>query len=271
MHFNFKIEYPKRIICLTEETTETIYALGADKHLIGISKYTVRPSQAPKEKTKVSHFTEANIKQILSLKPDIVFAWSDLQADIAKDLIKEGIEVVCFNHRSISGILSMIIKLGSLIGYYDEAQEYAEKLTQKLNSVAQKGKARKHKPTVYFEEWFDPLITGIEWVSELIELAGGIEAFPEYAKESLAKNRILASYDEVIPKNPDIMMASWCGKPFRKSRVIERQGWDELKFMINDEIHSIPSEIILQPGPAALTNGLDQIMKIIDDWEEKQS
>lgn len=258
-----------RIICLTEETTETLYEIGASDLIVGISKYTVRPEIARKEKTKVSHFTEANIKQILDLKPDIVFAWSDLQADIAKELIKNGVEVVCFNHRSISGILGMIERLGAIIDKKDEAYLFSQSLQDRLLIAREKGKLRKVKPVVYFEEWFDPLITGIEWVSEIVELAGGIEAFPEYAKQPLAKNRILKSFDEVIPKNPDIMLASWCGKPFRKSRVIERQGWDELSFLVNDEIYEIPSSTILQPGPAALTDGLEQIVSIFDEWEKE--
>jgi iron complex transport system substrate-binding protein len=266
MYFNIKPKYPNRIICLTEETTETIYKIGAEDKLIGISKYTVRPPQAPKEKIKVSHFTEANIKQILSLKPEMVFAWSDLQANICKELIKEGIEVICFNHRSVSGILSMINKLGSLIGYQEQAIEYSRKLEMNVTDIYLKNKDLENKPIVYFEEWFDPLITGIEWVSELVEIAGGVEAFPKYAKQSLAKDRILKSTDEVIAKNPDIYIASWCGKPFRKSRLIEREGWEEINFMINDEIHEIPSAEILQPGPAALTDGLEKLDKIITNW-----
>ncbi|MDC1067722.1 ABC transporter substrate-binding protein [Candidatus Kapabacteria bacterium] len=266
MEILIKAKYPERIICLTEETTETIYEIGAQDKLVGISKYTVRPAIASKEKTKVSHFTEANIKQILSLKPDIVFAWSDLQANICQQLIKEGVEVVCFNHRSISGILSMIKKLGSLIGFNDESQAYSRTLEDRVLSIYQSNINHTKKPLVYFEEWFDPLITGIEWVSELVEIAGGREAFPEYAKHSLAKNRILSSFDEVVERNPDIMIASWCGKPFRKSRVIERQNWDEISFVQNEQIYEIASADILQPGPAALTDGLDKLNMIINNW-----
>lgn len=260
--------YPKRIICMTEETTETLYSIGAGDLIVGVSAYTVRPLQVKKEKTVISHFTDANIEKIIKLEPDLVLAWSDLQADICKELISRGIEVVCFNHRSVHGILGMILKLGGLVGRTNEAVKFAETLNNKIEKVRSIGEKRSKKPVVYFEEWYDPLITGIEWVSEIIEIAGGIEAFPEYAKKSLAKDRILKTTDEVIPKDPDIMLASWCGKPFKEKKVRAREGWDDLKFMVNNEIHQIPSEIILQPGPAALTDGLDQIMNIFDAWEK---
>lgn len=261
--------FPKRIICMTEETTEILYAIGAGDLIIGISAYTVRPPQAKKEKTVISHFTDANIEKIIKLQPNLVIGWSDLQADIARELISRGIEVVNFNHRSVEGIYGMILKLGGLIGKHNEAEKYVDELMSKVDSARKLGYERKHKPKVYFEEWYDPLITGIEWVSEIIEIAGGIETFPEYAKESLAKNRILKTTDEVIPKNPDIMLASWCGKPFKEKKVRSRSGWENLPFIIDNEIHEIPSETILQPGPAALTDGLDQIMSIFDAWEKR--
>lgn len=264
-----EIKYPQRIVCLTEEPTETLYSIGAEDLIVGISNYTKRPEKARKEKPRISYYTEAKIGRILELKPDLVIAWSDLQAEIVKELVREHVEVMCFNHRDISGILSFIVKLGGLINMQNKATEYANKLKSQLEIANKKGMERKVKPVVYFEEWFDPLITGIGWVSEIIELCGGTEAFPDKAHKPDAKSRIIASFDEVIPKNPDIIIASWCGKPVIKSKISERAGWEEINAIKNNEIHEIPSEIILQPGPAALTDGVDIIMEIIDKWEKK--
>ncbi len=266
-----KPNYPKRIICLTEETTETLYALGASDLIIGITKYTVRPPEAKKEKPIIARYIDAKIDKIIDMKPDLVLAWSDLQANIASELIKNGIEVVCFNHRSIQGILEMIMKLGGLIGKSTEAETYANTLLNKVELAKIRGAKRKIKPKVYFEEWYDPIITGITWVSEIIEICGGIDIFEENRHFYDAKRRIIADNNEVVNRNPDIMIASWCGMKFKKQRVLKRENWENINAIKNDEIYEIGSEIILQPGPAALTDGIDNIMKILDDWEVKNA
>lgn len=262
-----KPNYPQRIICLTEETTETLYAIGASDLIIGITQYTLRPPQAKTEKPIVSRYIDARIDKIIEMKPDLVLAWSDLQANIVAELIKNGIEVMCFNHRSIEGILEMIQKLGGLIGKSKEAEKYALLLSKRIEKARKKGAKRKLKPKVYFEEWYDPIITGITWVSEIIEICGGIDIFKENRHFYDAKRRILADNNEVVKRNPDIMLASWCGMKFKKAKVLKRENWDKINAIKNDEIYDIGSEIILQPGPAALTDGIDIIMKILDDWE----
>jgi len=261
--------YPKKIICLTEETTEVLYAIGASDLIIGISEYTVRPPEAPKEKPVVSRYLDAKTDKIFEMKPDIVLAWSDLQADISKELIKMGIEVITFNHRSISGILSMILKLGGIVGKNSEAKKYADSLAKRIDAIEAKSKKINNKPKVYFEEWFDPLISPICWVSELIEIAGGIEIFKENRDSQGAKGRIIENTDEVVNRNPDIIMASWCGKKFHKPKLIRRKNWDKINAVIHDEIYEIPSDIILQPGPAALTDGVDMLADIISKWSFK--
>ncbi|HYF02942.1 MAG TPA: cobalamin-binding protein [Patescibacteria group bacterium] len=264
-----KPSLPQRVICLTEETTETLYALGADDLIVGISGFTVRPKIARKTKPKVSTYLDANIEEILKLRPDIVFAWSDLQANICQQLMKEGVEVVGFNHRSVSGILGMIIKLGALIGKLLEAEKYVETLVRNLDAAFKKGEQRKRKPRVYFEEWYDPLITGITWVSEIIEICGGEDVFKEHREFHDAKRRILADNSEVIRRAPDIMLASWCGKGFKKEKVLAREGWPDIPAVKNNYMFDIHSSIILQPGPAALTEGVDIVMRIFDEWENR--
>lgn len=261
--------YPKRIVCLTEETTEVLYNLRASELIVGITKYTVRPAQAQKEKKIIARYIDADIEEILELKPDVVFAWSDLQANIAAELIKNGVEVFTFNHRSVSGILSMILKVGSIVGKSQEAFEYASLLQTKIEKQIEISSKLNHKPKVYFEEWFSPIITGICWVSEIIEICGGIDVFEENRQFQGAKGRILADNDEVIRRNPDIMLASWCGKKFMKKKVLARKAWDNINAIQNDEIYEIDSAIILQPGPASLTDGIDIVAKIISDWEKK--
>lgn len=263
--------FPNRIICLTEETTETLYAIGADKKIVGISQFVMRPKKAKREKPIVSRYTDAKIDRILDLKPDLVLAWSDLQADICAELIRSGINVLCFNHRSIDEILKFIVQLGSLVGYSEESITFAKKLENKIEKAREKGAARKHKPNVYFEEWDEPIITGITWVSELIEICGGNDVFADLSRKFHAKDRILDSTDRVLDTDADIMLASWCGKKFNKDIVTNRNGWDKLKFILNDDIYEVPAEIILQPGPAALTDGIDLLMEIFDLWESKQS
>ncbi len=259
---------PQRIICLTEETTETLYELGADSLIVGVSGFTVRPKHARKEKPTVSTYLDANIDKILALEPDLVLAWSDLQADICAALVRAGVEVMCFNHRSVEGILSMIIRLGALVGRAPEADAYVHKLMQRLQQCAQRGNERKRKPHVYFEEWYDPLITGICWVSELIELCGGIDVFADNRHFPDAKRRILADPMEVVRRSPDVMLASWCGKMFKPERVTVREGWQDIPALRNGFMTEIHSSVILQPGPAALTEGVDAIMHALDTWEK---
>ncbi|RPI68888.1 MAG: cobalamin-binding protein [Ignavibacteriae bacterium] len=259
--------YPRRVVCLTEETTETLYALSADDLIVGISGFTVRPPHARKEKPKVSTYLDAKFDEILALKPDVVFAWSDLQADITAELIRRGVEVVCFNHRSIEGILSMIVRLGSYVGRGQAATNYADTLRRRVEIAVDRGSARTHRPRVYFEEWYDPLITGISWVSELIEVCGGVDVFAENRAFPNAKERILADPLEPVRRHPDIMIASWCGKMFKPDRVRQRPGWEQFGPAVRNQMYDIPSPIILQPGPAALTDGIDEIMKIYELWE----
>ena len=246
--------YPTRIVCMTEETTETLYALGEADRIVGISGFTVRPPRARKEKPKVSAFTSAKIDRILALEPDLVLGFSDIQADIAAELVRRGIDVHVFNHRSVQGILRMIRVLGGMVGCADRAAEYARTLEAGLPDPGRHPGAR--RPRVYFEEWDDPMISGIRWVSELVALAGGDDCFPERARASLAKDRIIADPREVLDAAPDIIIGSWCGKKFRPERVAERDGWHALPAVASGQVFEVKSALILQPGPAALTDGV---------------
>lgn len=260
--------YPHRIICMTEETTETLYLLGEQDRIVGISGFTVRPPRARKEKPKVSAFTSAKIDRILELEPDLVLGFSDMQADIAAELIRRGIAVHVFNHRSIDGILQMIRVLGGLIGEQAAAEALAVHLGGEINAIREANKGGP-RPKVYFEEWDEPLFSGIQWVSELIEVAGGEDCFPELSKESLGKNRIIEDPMDVVCRAPDIIIGSWCGKKFRPERVAEREGWDAIPAVRDDEIHEIKSPLILQPGPAALTDGIAELQRIIGAWRSR--
>ena len=251
---------PERIVCLTEETTETLYLLGEQHRIIGISGYTVRPPQARKEKPRVSAFISADIPKILALKPDLVLAFSDLQADIVAGLIREGVAVHGFNQRSVAEIFDMIRMLGALVGAGDRANDLANGLAANLEAV--RTNAPKHRPKVYFEEWDDPMISGIQWVSELIAIAGGDDIFPELMTKKSAKDRIVTP-QAVIDRAPDIVIGSWCGKKFRPEKFAARAGFDALPAVRNGRVHEIKSALILQPGPAALTDGLAALQAII--------
>jgi iron complex transport system substrate-binding protein len=259
---------PQRIVCLTEEPTETLYALGEQHRIVGISGFTVRPTIARKEKPKVSAFTSAKIDEILKLEPDFVIGFSDIQADIASALIKHGIEVWISNHRSVEGILDYIRRLGALVGVPEKASAYVEELQRGLDAIAAQAARLPRRPKVYFEEWDEPQISGIRWVSELVAIAGGDDIFPERAAQSLAKYRILEDGDEVIRRAPDIIFGSWCGKKFRPEKVAARAGWQVIPAVRDGELHEIKSPIILQPGPAALTDGIAELAKIIRTWAE---
>jgi iron complex transport system substrate-binding protein len=271
MHTIPEPKWPERIICLTEETTEALYLMEEDHRIIGISAYTMRPERARKEKTKVSAYITARTEKILELKPDLVLAFSDMQADIVADLIKEGIQVHCFNHRSISETLQMIRTLSGLIGQPEKGIKLVADLQSNLTRIKQEADKLPTRPKVYFEEWFDPIITGIGWVSELIEIAGGIDCYSEFSKQSLAKNRIVADANDVITKQPDIYIASWCGRKFDEEKVTSRAGWQEIPAIKNGDIFEINSTDILQPGPAALTDGVNQLADIIKQWSDRNS
>jgi len=257
---------PRRIVCLTEEPTEVLYALGEQDRIVGISGFTVRPPQARLEKPKVSAFTSAKIDRILALRPDFVVGFSDIQADIASELIRRGIEVWISNHRSVDGILDYILRLGALVGAGDKATAYADGLRNGLDAIVRDAAQLPRRPKVYFEEWDEPLISGIQWVAELVRIAGGDDIFPERAAESLAKQRILEDPDEVIRRAPDIIFGSWCGKKFQPPKVAARAGWSAIPAVRNGELHEIKSPMILQPGPAALTDGVAEIARIIRAW-----
>ena len=257
---------PRRIVCLTEEPTETLYALGEQERIVGISGFTVRPAIARREKPKVSAFTSAKIEEILKLQPDMVIGFSDIQADIAAQLIRQGVEVWISNHRSVEGIIDYVRRLGALVGVAEKANRYADELLLGLDSIRQQAARLPRRPRVYFEEWDEPQITGIRWVSELVTLAGGDDVFPERAQESLAKHRILADPGEVVRRMPDLILGSWCGKKFRPEKVAARAGWDAIPAVRHVELHEIKSPLILQPGPAALTAGVQEISRIIQAW-----
>ena len=250
------VSHPTRIVCLTEETTETLYLLGEEHRIVGISGFTVRPPRARREKPRVSAFTSAKIDRIRELRPDLVLGFSDLQADIGAELVRAGIEVHIFNQRSVAEILRMIATLGAMVGCADKSTALIGKLTRGIEEVRAKAACFPRRPRVYFEEWDEPQISGIRWVSELIEIAGGEDCFPELAREPLGKNRIIADPLEVPRRSPEVIFGSWCGKKFRPERLAARPGWADVPAVRARHLYEIKSSIILQPGPAALTEGL---------------
>src|SRR3990170_4754879 len=252
---------PRRIVCLTEETVETLYLLGEQDRIVGVSGYAVRPPQVRREKPRVSAFISADIPKILALEPDLVLAFSDLQADIVADLARAGVAVHVFNQRDIAGILAMIRTLGALVGAADRADQLATGYEERLAKISSIPRPSA-KPKVYFEEWDDPLISGIGWVSELIEIAGGEDVLPKLRFQQAAKDRIILP-DVVRTAAPDVILASWCGKKVVPDKIRKRPGWGEIPAVANDRIVEIKSPLILQPGPAALTDGLDAIVKAL--------
>ena len=257
---------PHRVVCLTEETTEWLYLLGQSHRIVGISGYTVRPKEARHEKPRVSAFTSAKIDKILMLKPDCVFGFSDLQADIAAELIRRGVQVTVFNQRSVDEIFSMLYQVAAMVGEAAQGMQRIEAIQQHLQSL--KNQTYTKRPKVYFEEWDEPPISAIRWVSELIHMAGGDDCFPELAMQSLGKDRIIADPLEIVRRSPDIIIGSWCGKKFRPEKVAARVGWENVPAVKNGQIFEIKSADILQPGPAALTDGVNQLHRIIQNWAQ---
>ncbi len=256
----------RRVVCLTEETTETLYRIGAEDRLVGISTFVVRPPRAKREKPVVSQFTKADTETILAVEPDLVLAFSDLQADICAALIRAGVEVHCFNHRSVPEILGMIRTVAALVDLPERGEALAEELVAELRGIEQAAAAFPVRPRVYFEEWHDPIITGIRWVTELIEIAGGIDVFPEFREARLAKDRTLSDPGRILERKPDIYLASWCGRKFRRDWVEARPGWAQAPFVRDGHVHAIDSGTILQPGPGALTDGVRTIHRILADF-----
>ena len=257
---------PQRIVCLTEEPTEWLYLLGEERRIVGISGYTVRPPQARLDKPRVSAFLSAKIDKIVALKPDCVIGFSDLQADIAAQLIRAGVQVTIFNQRSVVEIFSMLYQLAAMVGQAEQGMQRIKAMQQGLTDISQAAAALKRRPRVYFEEWYDPHISAIAWVSELIGIAGGDDCFPELACQPMGKDRIIADGADIVARNPDIAFGSWCGRRFRPAHVLARPGWAEVNAVKTGQIFEIKSADILQPGPAALTDGVEQLHRIIMAW-----
>lgn len=257
---------PRRIVCLTEEATEWLYLLGEEARIVGISGYTVRPRRAREEKPKVSAFLSAKIDRILALEPDCVFGFSDLQADIAAELVRKGVQVTIFNQRSVAEIFAMLYQVAAMVGRADDGLRLLEGMRARLLEIEAAGRALPRRPRIYFEEWDEPHISAIRWVSELAAIAGGDDCFPELATQGLGKDRIIADGAEVVRRNPDIVVGSWCGKKFRPEKVAARPGWDAVNAVRDGQLFEIKSADILQPGPAALTDGVEQLHRIVLAW-----
>ena len=257
---------PQRIVCMTEETTEWLYLLGEERRIVGISGYTVRPPRARAEKPRVSAFLSAKIDKILELQPDCVFGFSDLQADIAAELIRKGVQVTVFNQRSIAEIFSMMYQVAAMVGQVERGLRLMQVMQDRLAAIALAAAGLKRRPRVFFEEWDEPHISAIAWVSELLGVAGGDDCFPELARMAMGKDRIIADGAQIIERNPDIIIGSWCGKKFRPEKVAARPGWENVNAVKNGQLFEIKSADILQPGPAALTDGVEQLHRIVLDW-----
>jgi iron complex transport system substrate-binding protein len=257
---------PCRIVCLTEETTEWLYLLGEEARIVGISGYTVRPRRAREEKPKVSAFLSAKIDRILELRPDCVFGFSDLQADIAAELARKGVQVTIFNQRSVEDIFSVLYQVAAMVGQAARGVQLLEGMRERLLEIEAVGRALPVRPRVFFEEWDEPAISGIRWVSELLAIAGGDDIFPELAREPLGKDRIVQDAGEIVRRDPQIVIGSWCGKKFRPERVAARPGWDAVSAVRDAQLFEIKSADILQPGPAALTDGVEQMHRIVTAW-----
>ncbi len=257
---------PSRIVCLTEETTEWLYLLGQEARIVGISGYTVRPRRARAEKPKVSAFLSAKLDKILALEPDCVFGFSDLQADIAASLIRAGVQVTVFNQRSVEEIFSMLYQVAAMVGQAEQGLQRLAHMRVQLDEIRHTAATFKRRPKIYFEEWDEPHISAIRWVSELMGIAGGDDCFPELARMSLGKDRIIADGQTIVERAPDIIIGSWCGKKFRADKVAARPGWQDVPAVRHGQLFEIKSADILQPGPAALTDGVAQLHRIVQQW-----
>ncbi len=260
---------PQRIVCLTEETTEWLYLLGEEARIVGISGFTVRPRRAREEKPRVSAFLSAKVDKILALEPDCVFGFSDLQADIASTLIRHGVQVTVFNQRSVASIFSMMYQVAAVVGQAEKGAMLMQKIQSRLLEIESAARSLARRPRVFFEEWDDPHISAIRWVSELLAIAGGDDCFAELSHQSLGKNRIIADGSEIVRRNPDIIIGSWCGKKFRPEKVAARPGWGDVAAIRNGQLFEVKSPDILQPGPAALTDGVAQLHRIVMDWASR--
>jgi len=260
---------PQRIVCLTEETTEWLYLLGQEAKIVGISGYTVRPRRAREEKPKVSAFLSAKIDKILALKPDCVLGFSDLQADIAALLIRAGVQVTVFNQRSVDEIFSMLYQVAAMVGEAKQGEQRLLQMREQLDSIQEASSKYIRRPKIYFEEWDEPHISAIRWVSELIAIAGGDDCFPELALMPLGKDRIIADGQTIVDRAPDIIIGSWCGKKFRAEKVAARVGWQDIPAVKNKQLFEIKSADILQPGPAALTDGVKHLHRIVQQWQDQ--
>jgi len=257
---------PRRIVCLTEEATEWLYLLGEEARIVGISGYTVRPRRAREEKPRVSAFLSARIDRILELRPDCVFGFSDLQADIASELVRRGVQVTIFNQRSVEEIFSMLFQVAAIVGRAEDGLALLERMRARLAAIEAAARALPRRPRVFFEEWDEPHISAIRWVSELLVIAGGDDVFPELALQAMGRDRIIADGAEIVRRDPDIVIGSWCGKKFRPEKVAARPGWSEVAAVRHGQLFEIKSADILQPGPAALTDGVEQLHRIVMDW-----
>ena len=260
---DFNSRGPERIICLTTETVDVLYRLGQSERIAGISGFTVHPPRARREKPRVAAFSTAHIDRILALDPDLILAFSDIQADLVAELVRAGARVHVFNQRSVTGILEMVLDLGRLVDALPAARELVGELDAHIDRVAEAGAFLGSRPRVYFEEWDEPMICGIQWVSEMIALAGGEDIFSERARHGDARSRILADSSAIIERQPELMIGSWCGKKFRPDRVAARAGWETIPAVVNGQLREIKSADILQPGPTALTRGLSQLQTLI--------
>jgi iron complex transport system substrate-binding protein len=262
---------PQRIVCLTEEATEWLYLLGQEHRIVGISGYTVRPRRARDEKPKVSAFLSAKIDKILALQPDCVFGFSDLQADIAALLIRAGVQVTIFNQRSVDEIFAMLYQVAAMVGQAEQGMARLQVMRAELDAIQRKAAGFKRRPKVFFEEWDEPHISGIRWVSELIGIAGGDDVFPELAVQPMGKDRIIADGQTIVDRAPDIVIGSWCGKKFRPEKVAARPGWQDVPAVRHGQLFEIKSADILQPGPAAFTDGVAQLHRIISQWADRHA
>lgn len=262
---------PRRIVCLTEETTDVLYRLGEQDRIVGISGYTRHPPEARREKPVVAAFTTADVERVVALEPDLVLGFSDLQAELLAALVRRGLEVLVFNQRSIDGILRMVLRLGALVGASERAETLVRELRAGLQPDGRHADPGAPRPVVYFEEWGKPLISGIGWVSELIAVAGGVDCFPELAARPDARGRIVEDPQEVVRRAPDIIVGSWCGKPVDFDAVRGRPGWERIPAVRDGRLYEIPSADILAPGPAALTAGVEALREIVQEWREGRS